>query len=48
MTANYIRNLLPTGNDDKSLQKQWSGQKPNASHLRTFGCLAYVHIPKER
>ena len=22
----------------------WSGAKPNLSHLRPFGCIAYVHI----
>ncbi len=24
----------------------WSNNKPDVSHLRVFGCVAYVHIPK--
>ena len=26
----------------------WSGKKPNISHLRVFGCQAWVHILKKR
>ena len=47
MTANYLRNLLPTTTDDRSPEEQWTQQKLDVSHLRTFGCLVHVHIPKE-
>lgn len=26
----------------------WTGKKPFLSHLRVFGCEAYVHVPKEK
>jgi hypothetical protein len=31
----------------KSPQEEWSGTKLNVVHLRTFGCIAYTHIPSE-
>ena len=27
---------------------RWYGVKPNAEHLRIFGCTAYVHVPDEK
>ena len=47
MTANYLRNLLPTAKVDQSPEEKWAEQKPDICHLRTFGCLVHVHIPKE-
>ena len=47
MTANYLRNLLPTAKVNQSPEEKWTEQKPDISHLRTFGCLVHVHIPKE-
>lgn len=29
-------------------QEAWSGMKPNISHLRVFGSIAYVHVPNEK
>ena len=26
----------------------WNGKKSSLSHLRVFGCDAYVHVPKEK
>ena len=26
----------------------YTGKKPEVSHLKIFGCLVYVHIPKEK
>jgi hypothetical protein len=28
-------------------QEAWSGTKLNVAYLRTFGCIAYTHIPSE-
>ena len=47
MTANYLRNLLPTAKVNQSPEEKWTEQKPDIIHLRTFGCLVHVHIPKE-
>ena len=32
----------------KTLKELWSSQRPDISHLRVFGCLAWVHILKKR
>ena len=29
-------------------QEAWSGLKPIVEHFRVWGCLAHVHIPKEK
>jgi transposase InsO family protein len=47
-TATHLRNRSPT----RALQHQtpyeaWTGHKPSFNDLRVFGCLAYVHIPKQ-
>lgn len=47
-TAVYLKNRSPS----KPLQNMtpyeaWHGCKPNASHIRVFGCDAYAHIPKD-
>ena len=47
-TANYLRNMMPAGIDkEKSPNELWTGSKPDVSHIRKFGCLCFVHIPKE-
>ena len=28
-------------------EEKFTGKKPDLSHLKVFGCLAYVHIPDE-
>jgi hypothetical protein len=33
--------------DDKTPHEVWTGKKPSLTHLRVFGCDAYVHVPKE-
>jgi hypothetical protein len=33
--------------DDKTPQEVWSGKKPSLTHIKVFGCEAYVHAPKE-
>jgi hypothetical protein len=44
----YLLNRSPTTSlKMKVPQESWSGTKLNVSHLRTFGCIAYTHIPSE-
>jgi hypothetical protein len=33
--------------DDKTPQEVWTGKRPSLTHLKVFGCEAYVHVPKE-
>src|ERR1700737_484 len=48
-TATYIRNRLPTrALDTMTPHEAWFGEKPQIKHLRTFGCVAYAHIPHEK
>ena len=45
----HMYNITPIKcTDYKTPKELWSGQKPNISHLRVFGCLAWVHILKKR
>lgn len=47
-TANVIRNFVPTKIlGDCSPHEKWFGKKPNISHLKVFGCKAYVFIPSD-
>ncbi len=46
--ANYIQNKVPTSALDGIVKVQWTRRKPSILDLRTFGCDAYVHIPKEK
>ena len=42
-TAIYIMNRIPTAAvHDIALEQQFKSTKPNVSHLRVFGCVAYV------
>ncbi len=48
-TACYLVNRSPSlALEDKTPQEVWTGKKPSLSHLRVFGCDAYVHVPKEK
>jgi hypothetical protein len=47
-TACYLVNKSPSSMlDDKTPQEVWTGKKPSLTHLKVFGCEAYVHVPKE-
>jgi hypothetical protein len=47
-TACYLVNRSPSSTlDDKTPHEVWTGKKPSLTHLRVFGCDAYVHVPKE-
>jgi transposase InsO family protein len=44
----YLLNRSPTTSlQMKVPQEAWSGTKLNVAHLRTFGCIAYAHLPSE-
>jgi hypothetical protein len=44
----YLLNRSPTTSlKMKVPQEAWSGTNLNVAHLRTFGCIAYAHIPSE-
>jgi hypothetical protein len=48
-TAIYIMNRTPTTTvHGMTLEEKFTGKKPNVSHLRMFGCIAYVHVPDEK
>ena len=46
-TAVYLTNSspsIPLGLDNP--EREWKGCYPTYSHLRVFGCKAYMHVPK--
>ncbi len=44
LTATYITNRLPSvSTGGPTPYKIWTGAIPNLSHMRVFGCSAYVH-----
>eukprot|EP00253_Pinus_taeda_P032730 PITA_32730 len=48
-TTCYLVNKSPSlALEDKSPEDVWTGKKHSLSHLRVFGCDAYVHVPKEK
>ena len=34
--------------DEKTPEEVFTGEKLDISHIQIFGCLAYIHIPKEK
>lgn len=48
-TACYLINLSPSVPLDGDIpERVWSGKDVSYSHLRVFGCKAFVHVPKEK
>jgi len=48
-TAEYVLNrTAPTCVKGKSPYEMWYNKKPKITHLRVFGCTAYVHVPDQR
>ena len=48
-TTCYLVNRSPSlALEDKTPQELWTGKKPSLSHMRVFGCDAYVHVPNEK
>jgi hypothetical protein len=48
VTVNYARNRTPVSAHGKTPWEMFTGQKPTVSHMRVFGCTAYIHVPKEK
>ena len=47
-TAVYIMNRTPTAAvHGMTPEEKYIGRKPDISHIKVFGCIAYVHIPDE-
>ena len=49
LTAAHIHNRLPSHScNNTSPLEFWSGEVPRIDHLRVFGSVAWVHVPKEK
>ena len=49
LMATYIQNRIPTAAlTDKVPMHIWKGSMPKIGHMRTFGSLCHVHVPKEK
>ncbi len=47
-TATYLHNRSPTRAVSKMTPYEaWTGNKPNVTNLRVFGCKAFSHVPKD-
>ena len=45
----YIQNRIShSALGNKTPEEKFSGEKPEVSHLKIFGCPVYIHIPKEK
>ncbi len=42
-TESYLLNR-----SNKTSFKAWDGKKPYVKHLKAFGCVAYLHVPKDQ
>lgn len=48
-TAVYLRNRCSHKTlGDHTPFELWTGRKPSVRHLKAIGCLAYVHIPRQK
>jgi hypothetical protein len=47
-TACYLVNRSPSSAlDDMTPQEVWTGKEPSLTHLKVFGCDAYVHVESD-
>ncbi len=44
----YIMNQTPITVHGMTLEENFTGKKPDVSHLKVFGYIAYVHVPDEK
>ena len=48
-TSIYLINRSPSSHLDFGImEEEWLGRRISYSHLRVFGCQAFVYIPKEK
>ena len=48
-TTVYVHNRIShSALGNKTPEKMFSGERPEVSHLKIFGCPVYIHIPKEK
>jgi hypothetical protein len=47
ITCYLVNKSLSSALDDKTPQEVCTGKEPSLTHLKVFGCDAYVHVPKE-
>ena len=48
-TIVYVQNIISHSTlGNKTLEEMFTGENPKVSHLNIFGCLVYIHIPKEK
>jgi len=48
-TIVYIMNRTPIATvHDMTPKEKFTGKRSDVSHLKVFGCIAYVHVPNER
>jgi len=47
LIVSYLRNRTPIGPNRKTLEEAYSGKRPYVGHLRVYGCIVYIYIPKE-
>jgi hypothetical protein len=49
VTTLYVQNRSPhQAIENKTPEEVFSGEKPEVSHLRIFGCPVFIHVPKEK
>lgn len=44
----YVQNRVISSTGQSTPFELWHGTKPDVSHLRVFGCLAFAHVPEEK
>ncbi len=44
----YLSNHCMNATSKVTPYELWHGKAPDVSHLRVFGCLTYIHVPKEK
>ena len=48
-TAMYVQdNISHNAIGNMTPEENFTGKKPEVSHLKKFGCPVFVHIPKEK
>ena len=46
--ASYVQNRAISSTGKVTPFERWYGREPDVSHLRTFGSLAFAHVPDEK